>query len=124
MNHVFEHILYPEKCLQECRELLNNEGLLISEVPQQFYNDIERLKRMLRIYKKPVFNPYSLHHAYFYTPNTIISMIEKYCFLVCQVKTNRMLSPMNNFKNLILSIYLFVSDKLHKGGSIIEVFAK
>lgn len=127
MNHVFEHILHPDRCLQECNRLLKENGLLLIEVPQQFYNDIDRLKKILLIKKRPFFTPYSLHHTYFYTPKTLTLLLRKYNFLNCRLKTanlaNTPLYPLN-FRNSILAIYLFISDKIHRGGNIIEVFAR
>ncbi len=126
MNHVFEHVLEPDKCLQECNNLLNKNGLLVIEVPQQFYNDLDRLKILLLMSKKPSFTTYSLHHTYFYTPNTLTSLLKRYNFSVCGLRTanlaNTPLSP-PNYKNFILAFYLFFSDKIHKGGNIIELFS-
>jgi SAM-dependent methyltransferase len=127
MNHVFEHILDPGKCLQQCNHLLNQKGLLVVEVPQQFQNDLDRLKNILSMTPSPSFNPYSLHHTYFYTPKTLTLLLGKYNFAVCKLRTaNLAYTPLYppRYKNFILALYLFISDKLHKGGNIIEVFSR
>jgi 2-polyprenyl-3-methyl-5-hydroxy-6-metoxy-1,4-benzoquinol methylase len=127
MNHVFEHILNPNACLQECNNLLTKKGLLVIEVPQQFLNDIDRLKKILNMSKKPAFTPYSLHHTYFFTPKTITLILKKHSFSICKLGTanlaNTPLWPFS-FKNSVLAIYLSLSDKIHRGGNIIEVFAQ
>ncbi len=123
MNHVFEHFLHPDKCLQSCHDLLDDNGLIVIEIPQQFNNDIDRLKRIFRTSKRNTFNPYSLHHTYFYNINTITRLIENQNFKICHLTTNTSLNK-KYFKNLLLSIFIYLSDCLHKGGSTIEIFAR
>jgi 2-polyprenyl-3-methyl-5-hydroxy-6-metoxy-1,4-benzoquinol methylase len=127
MNHVFEHMLDPNKCLQECNKLLKQNGLLVIEVPNQFLNDIDRLKKILHMNRKPAFTSYSLHHTFFYTPKTITHLLKKNNFTIRRFDTanlaNTPLWP-PSFKNSILAVYLFLSNKIHRGGNIIEVFAQ
>jgi SAM-dependent methyltransferase len=66
LNHVFEHLPDPVSVLHDWHRVLDSEGMLVIEVPQQFDNDLDRLKRFLRIRKKPQFNAYSLHHTFFF----------------------------------------------------------
>ena len=127
MNHVFEHLPFPDKTLDQCYRILKPQGLLVLEVPQQFLNDLDRLKSLLRIQKVPRFNAYSLHHTYFFTPGTLSRLIEDYGFKVDYLATaNARRTPLFpfNLKNAILRVYLCLADKLHKGGNIIEVYAR
>lgn len=127
MNHVFEHILSPAECLDNCGRLLKSNGLLVLEVPQQFDNDLDRLKKILRMNRTPSFNAYSLHHAYFYTPESLQKLLEKHGYRILRMRTaNSDRTPLwpINYKNLVLRPYLWLSDQLHRGGNIIEVYAR
>jgi SAM-dependent methyltransferase len=126
MNHVFEHLTDPLATLQACRRLLRDKGLLVLEVPQQFDNDLDRIKRWLGPSGQSVFNAYSLHHAFFYTPQTLSQLLAQNGFGIARLVTaNPARTPLRPFRllNLALCILLWVSDKLHRGGNIIEVYA-
>lgn len=126
MNHVFEHLPDPKASLAACRRLLKPDGLLVIEVPQQIYNDLERLKKMLGVRKPPAFNAYSLHHTYFYTPNTLTRLLSTNGFAIDYLATaNAARTPLSPFslKNLLLRCFLAISDRMHRGGNIIEVYA-
>jgi 2-polyprenyl-3-methyl-5-hydroxy-6-metoxy-1,4-benzoquinol methylase len=127
MNHVLEHMPYPDQILTKCWDLLKPQGLLVVEVPQQFDNDLDRLRRFLHLHKLPIFNNYSLHHTYFFTPKTIKSLlVSKHFSIILLTTANSQRTPFFpiNLKNLFLRYYLMLSDRLHKGGNIIEIFSK
>lgn len=127
MNHVFEHLPDPVGLLKKISEILNPGGLFVLEVPQQIHNDLDRLKKILGLKKKPKFNNYSLHHTFFYTPNTMTLLLNKHGFKILSLSTyNRAHTPISISKpeNILLKIFLWISDKLHRGGNIIEVYAK
>lgn len=127
MNHVLEHLPFPNKTLKECNRILAPQGLLVLEVPQQFTNDLDRLKVVLGLQRNPRFDAYSIHHTYFFTPVTLRRLIEGSGFDVAYLATANLhrtpLSPFN-LKNAVLAAYLCLSDKLHQGGNIIEVYAR
>lgn len=127
MNHVFEHFLDPNETLKVCFSMLTNDGILVLEVPHQFYNDLDRLRRILFFWKQHEFSPYSLHHTYFYSPTNLSALLNKHGFSIMSLKTsNAANTPFwyKNIKDLILLIFLFLSDRLHNGGNIIEIVAK
>lgn len=127
MNHVFEHLPNPEYILERSFMALRPGGLLVMEVPQQFENDLDRLKRILRLSVKPDFNPYSLHHTYFYSWTTLKGLLEKHLFHILRFRTaNPGLTPLRVFsvKNALLRVFLWLSDKIHHGGNILEVYAR
>lgn len=125
MNHVFEHLPDPSASLVRCRQLLKENGWLIMEVPQQFDNDLDRLKKLLGMKKKPSFNSYSIHHAYFYTPSTLVKLLEKHGFAIKKIRTaNPARTAPLTPRNRLLRIYLHLADRLHQGGNIIEVWAQ
>ncbi len=126
INHVFEHVQSPEYTMCLLYSLLKPNGLLVLEVPQQFDNDIERIKRLLG-QKKTVFDAYSLHHTYFYSPKTLSSIITRSGFTIEQIKTANLdvvpFFPLS-MKNIILRFILWQADYFRKAGNIIEVFAR
>ena len=127
MNHVFEHLLNPVAVLSECVRLLKKNGILVLEVPQQFYNDLDRLKKFIKLKKKPEFDYYSLHHTFFYTPRSLKNLMRKEGFRIDYLVTsNAKRTPLKpfNISNLVLLIFLWLSDKIHSGGNIIEVYAR
>jgi len=127
MNHVLEHFPNPAKELSFAYRLLKKGGMLVVEVPQQFENDLDRIRRLLHISKGSTFNNYSIHHTYFFSPATLVRLLDKQNFSVISLNTaNPHLTPLKpfNLKNLFLRILLQTADKVHKGGNIIEAYAK
>ena len=126
MNHVFEHLPDPSAAMEICNKLLKQNGLLVLEVPREFYNDLDRLKKLLGWKRRKEFNAYSLHHTYFYTPKTLAKLIRQCGFGIKRLRTrNPAITPLIPFKlrNFFLRWYLWIADKTHQGGNIIEVFA-
>jgi len=127
MNHVLEHMPNPLAHLRWCANRLNPQGLLVLEVPQQFDNDLDRLRRWLRAGgKRPHFDAYSLHHTYFFNPGTMTTLLRKAGFQIKTLATfNRSKTPLwpPSLKNWILRPVLSSADVLHRGGNIIEVYA-
>jgi SAM-dependent methyltransferase len=128
MNHVLEHMPDPLAHARWCARILKPGGLFVLEVPQQFDNDLDRLRRGLRAGGKRVrFDAYSLHHTYFFTPPTMKALLAKAGFGVLGLSTfNIDKAPLWPFslKNYVLRSLLGVADRLHAGGNIIEVFAR
>ena len=86
----------------------------------------DRLKRVLGISKQPQFTAYSLHHTYFFVPQTITKLLEKKNFRVQRLATsNPARTPVRPFNivNVLLTTLLFLSDITHRGGNIIELVA-
>lgn len=128
MNHVLEHMPDPLAHLRWCAHILKPGGLLVSEVPNQFDNDLDRLRRALHVGgKRPRFDAYSLHHTYFFTPATMARLAVKAGFNVVNLATfNSDKTPLWPFapKNYVLGGLLGIADRLHAGGNIIEVYAR
>ncbi len=126
LNHVLEHLAEPVDILETCYRMLAPGGLLVIEVPQQFNNDLDRIRFSTGL-RKPVFNSYSLHHIYFFDPENLTAMIRKAGFDVESVATaNPNRTPLWPFSisNWILRVFLAVSDRLRQGGNIIEVYGR
>lgn len=128
MNHVLEHMPDPLAHLRWCANRLNPQGLLVLEVPQQFDNDLDRLRRCLHVGgKRQQFDAYSLHHTYFFNPKTMTELLRLAGFQVSSITTfNYNKTPLwpPKLKNWILRPFLGCANRLHLGGNIIEVYAK
>lgn len=128
MNHVLEHLPDPLAHLRWCRQHLQPGGLLVLEVPQQFDNDLDRLRRLLHQGgRRARFDAYSLHHAWFFTPATMHRLLAKSGFAVERLATfNPDKTPWwpPLAKNWVLRPLLTLADRIHQGGNIIEVFAR
>lgn len=127
MNHVLEHMPDPMRHIAWCRERLRPGGLMVIEVPQQLDNDLDRLKRALGLGGRHVaFDAYSLHHTYFFTPITAQAMFQRAGFTVLALATaNPMRTPLwpVSLLNWVLRPTLWLSDRVHHGGNIIEIYA-
>lgn len=128
MNHVLEHMPNPLSHLRWCHRVLRPDGLLVLEVPQQFDNDLDRLRRGLRVGgRQKRFDAYSLHHTYFFTPHSMKLLLKGSGFDTLKMTTfdpnNAPLWPFSG-KNVILRTLLGLADRLHAGGNIIEVFSQ
>jgi 2-polyprenyl-3-methyl-5-hydroxy-6-metoxy-1,4-benzoquinol methylase len=91
MHHVLEHLQHPKSVLASIGKVLAPAGIVIFEIPNQFFVFSEELKIKLRIkpYRKP-YNPY--HHIYFFSPNTLKKLIDVAGYKIIelnQIKNNR-----------------------------------
>ncbi|MFH1188109.1 MAG: class I SAM-dependent methyltransferase [bacterium] len=78
--HVLEHVENPEKYAEKIYELLNGKGLLYIEVPN-FNSWTRKLtqKHWLALDLK--------HHLNFFTPPSLVSLLEKYNFKIKKIRT-------------------------------------
>ena len=75
MHHVLEHLQNPKNTLFQIQKILSPEGIIILEVPNDFFVFVREIKIMLKL-KIPVkpYNPY--HHIYFFSPYTLRNLVE------------------------------------------------
>ena len=127
MNHVLEHMADPLAHLRWCSRVLKLGGLLVAEVPQQFENDLDRLRRLFHLGgKQRQFDAYSLHHTYFFTPASLPALAVRAGFSVFHLRTfNADKTPLwpPVLRNWVLRFGLSLADRLHSGGNILELHA-
>lgn len=128
MNHVLEHMANPLAHLHWCRRLLKPGGLLLAEVPQQFENDLDRLRRLLGLGgRQRQFDAYSLHHTFFFTPKSLVALATLAGFSVRELRTfNADKTPFwpLSLRNWVLRAGLSLADSVHRGGNIVELYAE
>lgn len=126
MNHVLEHMPDPTHAARDVSRLLRPGGIWAAEVPQQFENDLDRLRRLAGI-SRPKFNLYSLHHTCFFRPQHLSRLVQQAGFEPVMLRTaNAWRTPLRPFtwKNLVLRMLLGAADAVHAGGNIIEMYAR
>lgn len=127
-NHVLEHMPDPLKFLRWCSRVLKPNGLLVAEVPNQFENDLDRLRRFFRVGgQQRQFDSYSLHHTYFFSCSSLEQAANRAGFDVTKLTTfNLDKAPLwpPSLKNWVLGVGLSLADWAHGGGNIIEVYAR
>ncbi len=129
MNHVFEHMPNPHKCLDKVSQTLNNRGLFVFEVPNQFDNILYQVTNALgRVHPKP-FDIYSVHHPFFYNPENLSLLLARHDFAVLKLRTWKYYLKISSgsfypFASAIERLVLILSDLLLKKGIFIEIYAE
>ncbi len=89
MNHVLEHTQNPLEELEICRELLNPSGILFISVPNisgispKLKNFQSRCKLKAHRWRHYA----AMHHLFFFSPKTLLRLVEKAGFEVLQWNT-------------------------------------
>jgi 2-polyprenyl-3-methyl-5-hydroxy-6-metoxy-1,4-benzoquinol methylase len=78
MNHVFEHFISPHAVLERIELLLNPGGMVYVEVPFQF--SLFEVIKYLFTQQRKSFDVFSVHHAVFYRPRTLIELFKAHGF--------------------------------------------
>lgn len=122
MNHVFEHMPNPRGHLIYCHSLLAPRGRVIIEVPNQFVNFTDRLRRATgKGGRQAGFNAFSLHHTYFFTPSNLKKLcaaegfITESCQTIVSLQPKRMSVPRR-----MIEAAAKISSRLFKTGDAIE----
>jgi len=127
MNHVLEHMPDPASHLRWCHDQLKPAGVVVIEVPQQFDNALDRLRRALSSGgRNPRFDAYSLHHTYFFSPGNLAGLCRRAGLEVVRHRTfNPAATPLwpVSLRNWILYGLLRPVDAIAAAGNIIEIVA-
>ena len=125
MNHVLEHMPDPLEHLQWCLQRLRPGGMLVAEVPRQFENDADRLRRLVGSGgKQHALDAFSLHHTYFFTPGTLRKCSELAGFEVDSLETLITPNPaIRSATRRTVEKILAWSAKRRLGGDVIVIHA-
>jgi 2-polyprenyl-3-methyl-5-hydroxy-6-metoxy-1,4-benzoquinol methylase len=126
LHHVLEHLRDPKQVLLNANKILNDNGTLILEVPNQFFvlksEVYARLGRMR--FGKP-YNPY--HHLYFFSPYTLKAMLRTSGFRIVEFNevyngTNRTVK--NTINHALSRVFkMGVSSRIEVVASRIDGFS-
>jgi len=90
MAHVLEHFTAPDRALVMVRSLLEYNGIVVIEVPNQFEAWVNRLRYAVA---QPFFSRrrkpdvHSIHHTYFFEPHHIEALLSQQGFRVIDKQT-------------------------------------
>ncbi len=122
LHHVLEHLQAPKDTLLIIRdELLAQDGLLLLEVPNQFF----KLKKELNVIIGKVkanfpYNPY--HHIYFFSPTTLRRTLSKCGYIIYELNQ---LGPKQSMISLRSYAHSFIAKVIGMGVTgRIEIVAK
>jgi len=112
LGDVLEHVLNPEKVLEEVIKLLSENGLIIVSLPNiaqlQF-----RLKLLLGIFDYTETGVMDKTHLHFYTYKTAINLIKKNNLSIINIyPSGTLISFIKIFPKLIAPQFIFVCKKL------------
>lgn len=129
MNHVFEHLSVPQKCLEKVQWILRDDGILVIEVPNQFDNILDIIMRILRMERPKPFTIYSIHHPFFYNTKSLSLFLSQYGFNIIKLRTWRSYMKIKSGSfypgaSYLERCVLLISDLLFKGGLFIEIYAR
>ena len=123
MSHVLEHLDNPRSTIQRLRSIIKPDGLLYIEVPRQFDSWLDKLN-ILRG-KKFEFGPFSLHHASFFSPKSMRTLLESEGFIIESLKTYRACKRKSRQGLLATALQIFIQLSAYfEKGDLICVFAK
>ncbi len=121
LHHVFEHLLHPRQVLKTLCDLLVPGGILLVEVPNQFCDLRKKYFRSSVCKKRSKGNP--LHHQSFFSPRTLVNLVESEGFQLVDCKQFRPWSAVNGgvIKKVAGRTYRYLVERyLIGGGSFIE----
>ncbi len=121
MSHVLEHLRNPSVTLRELSRVLKKEGILIIEVPNEFYY----LRYKIRLLTgHPIFYEIPSPHLFFFSAITLKQIIQKAGFRIVEFKTWSTGGP--NSKNLAKELskkVIYSLEKCCHSGNIMEIWA-
>ncbi len=123
LSHVFEHFTRPAEVLTGLRELTYPGSLLVIEVPNQWDSLNHTLSRIRRLLKPVPRSVFSIHHPYFYSMDTLISLVEKHGFQVVQARTHIPEYYCCGLRRRIAGWASFLGDLMGGRGELIEIVA-
>lgn len=124
LSHVMEHFPNPAGEVAQIHAHLETGGVTYIEVPFQFHF-ISRARALMASSAKFPFTAHSLHHAYFYTPQSLVRLLTRFGFIIDSI---RCFDPRSYPQGTILQrMKRMLWTALDRGlglGNTIEVFAR
>lgn len=121
MNHVLEHTQDPLQELRICRDLLTPKGILYLSVPNitGVSARLKSLQSRLRLKAHRWRHYAAMHHLFFFSPETLCSLVERSGFRVLEWKTP---VPKKYGQNIVVeTIYQNVMER-SQTSSILDLY--
>lgn len=121
MNHVLEHVRNPSATLKELSRVLKKEGILIIEVPNEFYYLRYKIRLLIG---HPIFYEIPSPHLFFFSSKTLKQILSKTGFRIIKFTTRSSGGPKrkNLARELSRKIVYFLEKCLDMGNAI-EIWA-
>ena len=124
LHHVLEHTYSPRRILEIVHNLLRPGGVLLVEVPNQFFNVTKEVR--YRFGRRPPAPSNPLHHLYFFSPRTLRRYALPGKFEIIELNQSRerpMQMPI--WERVPKDIYRWSAQCLGVGaGSFIEIYLR
>lgn len=124
LNHVFEHFVDPVGAVDDLKRLLSPNGIVVIEVPNQFGSGIHHLLEALRLSRPQPRSLHSIHHPFFYTPESLSRILSKNGLRMEQVQSFFPERWKGGVKRKLLAIVDLVSDRINRSGREFEIIAR
>jgi len=124
LHHVLEHVQSPKGVLEMAYSLLNANGILLIEVPNQFCNFRDTLK--YKLFKKYELPDDRFHHLYFFSIGSLKRYIRASGFEILEVSQFRKRkNNMNVFERAVKGVFRSLTTGLGIGASgFIEAYCR
>jgi len=124
LHHVLEHVHSPKEILRIIHELLDENGICLIEVPNQFFNINKEYRAELT--GKNLTPDNSLHHLTFFSVRTLKRYINEMPFEILELNQFRGLADKGSFfKRISRSLYRkFIDMTELSGGGFIEIYLR
>lgn len=133
-NHSFEHVGNPYQVANAVSNVLVDGGVFCIEVPHQFGNWQDRIKSVAyKVLGKDIANKVfsvpvdSLHHTFFFTPKTLVNILNRTGFSVEFISTINPANYQLPFPSLIRKVSYYLLDhlfSLFRKGPVIVCIAR
>lgn len=122
MHHVLEHVQSPRNVLSKVRSILKPGGVLLIEVPNQFYNIRTEVEHL--IFRRLKYHDCPFEHLYFFSIKTLKLYLRQFEMLeLNQFRPRRRELPL--LERIPKDLYRHLFSKLNIGGSsFIEVYLR
>lgn len=120
MSHVLEHVRNPSATLKEGRRILKPEGILIVEVPNEFYYLRYKIRLLMG---RPIFYEIPSPHLFCFSPKTLKQILQRNGFRVIRFTTRSTGGPKSkNFVRELLKRVVYFLEECLDMGNIMEIW--
>jgi len=122
MHHVLEHVQSPRNVLSKVNSILKPGGILVIEVPNQFFNVRTEVEHL--IFRKLKYPDNPLEHLYFFSIKTLKLYLSPFKMLeLNQFRPRRRKLPL--LERIPKDLYRYLFSRLNIGGnSFIEAYLR
>jgi 2-polyprenyl-3-methyl-5-hydroxy-6-metoxy-1,4-benzoquinol methylase len=113
MNHVLEHVMDPVGTLQAIKRLLNKQGIVIIEVPNEFLGLFQMVRRLMRMDGSSTTSYFQ--HEWFFSMKTLAYVCKKAGLKITKITTPYRKSS-NTLRNVVALLVATVGL-----GDVIEI---